>query len=408
MSIILRYPPYDHNSTIAMYGEDNTSSPYTLKLEEKMMKKSVILLIIMLILSGCSNQPADITTQPVTPEVTAPQDTPGETQPEPAVTHIQRKLGDNTGIDAEVKVPASFEIPIIDIKLFLFDNEKVKIVLFKNETTTEEETSYGGHIIRGQSGNSCNYYSDKLNSTLSFRTEAMEYVFNVFRWQPEFSNLTLFTNETEFDFASRQDAINAVADAVKALGVQNTGSVSIYALDYDTLGSVQQQMIDSGEYSEYKFKQEWSKEDDCYFIMMDCVIQGVPVNSNDTLSLYEEATIMGSQITAVYSKKGIEFLQMANFNTPTNISGPSAIVSAEDAINAMGAKFETIITESKFTITGVELKYIPQIKDVSQNSLQLVPAWYFTVEEVYISNKDNSTREVTHNFMIDAYTGKEM
>ncbi|MGE5494653.1 MAG: hypothetical protein ACM3S4_05070 [Burkholderiales bacterium] len=375
------------------------------------MKKILIILIVMLILSGCSSQSITISQPPATGSqptvsVSAPTDSSGAGQTE-TTERIQRTLGDNTFIDAEVKIPVNLDIPAIDAELVPFDGDKIKKALFNNEVTTEKDDPHG-NLITNQDGNSfCSFYTNDKDSCLHFRTKDVDYILDIFRWKSDQfpDNLSLFTNDTEFDFASREDAINAVTNVSKMLGVEYIGNASVYALDHQTLQSVEKQVEDSGEHTEYKFKEQWSKEDDCYFVMMDCVFQNIPVNTMDTV-LSNNDLLIGTEIAAIYSKNGFEYFEVSNFYSQKNMSEPTPIVSLDDAIGIVTAKFESIITTSKYTITGIELKYVPQFKDKSHTSIQLIPVWYFTVDESYV--KGGSTFETTLRFMLDAYTGKEM
>lgn len=372
--------------------------------------KKFIILIVMFILSGCADQSASIQppvaeTQPI-PSATAITDASGEVQVQ-TTQKIQRELGENISIDAEVKTPSNLNISAIDAGLVLFDGDIIKKAFYADEMTTENNDPHG-NVITSQSGYStCNYYSTDSDSYLSFRTEDVDYVLDIFRWKSdEFpDNLSLFTNDTEFGFANREEAVNAVTNTLKTLGVENMDNASVYALDHQTLQTVAKQAEDSGQYEEFKFKDKWTEEDDCYFVMMDCVFQGISVNTLDTV-LSNNDLVTGTEIAAIYSRNGFEYFKITNFYSQKSTEAPSKIVSLEDAIGIVSAKYESIITTSKYTITGIELKYVPQFTDKSHASIQLVPVWYFTVINSYA--KGGTTHDATLRFMVNAYTGKEM
>lgn len=240
-----------------------------------------------------------------------------------------------------------------------------------------------------------------------FRNKEVDFIMDIFRWKSEQfpDNLALFTNDAEFEFASREDAEKAVISVLNKLGVENNGAALVFALDHQTLQSVEKQVKDSGEHEEYTFKNDWTEEDDCYFVMMNCVFQNIPVNSIDTV-LSNSNLLIGTDIAALYSKNGFEYFEVSNFYSQKSIEASSRIISPADAIGIVSAKFESIITTSKYKITGVELKYVPQFGDKNHTSIQLVPVWYFTVEETY--EKEGSSSKATLRLMINAYTGKEM
>ncbi len=371
------------------------------------MKKIFVILLAMLLLSGCTSNTQMETNRLPTNEPTMSKASGDEIEVSED-GHIQQSLGQSIDIDAEVQIPSVSDVSVIDVELITFDNDKVIQVFFDGNITSEEDVAGGQRLITG-TDKSCCYYTNNMNCGLFLQTDAVDCVFNVVRWQnEEFGNLSHFSDEDALDFSSREDAAATVKEVLNNLGIQNTGEMSIYALDYQTLAAEEKWMQDSGGYEGYSFKENWSKDDECYFITMDCVINGVPVSNVDTTSMYEEMTISGSRIVAVYSKTGFLYFEIGNLYTQKGTGNSTEIVSAEDAIRMMGNKFDSIITSNKYTITNVSLKYIPQFKDKTYSSIQLVPAWYFTVKETYVSDKDNVAQEVIHNYMIDAISGNEM
>jgi hypothetical protein len=377
-----------------------------------MSKLVVIMLAVLLLVCGCATGKSVATQQPTStlPEAVT---TTSEALLGPGESHIKRQLGANTSIDAQVTVPADRAVSSVDIALPAFGEGSIETVLFRGERTSSEEARPGLHVVRSENtADACSYSSLGINSNLVFQTAATEYVFNVFHWRPDDTenNLAQFSTTAELPFATRDAVTSAVLDAVQKLGVKNLGEFVIYALDHEQLGALEKEMKSSGNYNEYKYKNEWTDDDDCYFLTMPCSVSGLPVDEYDTQPMIVEQTVQGSNIAALYSHNGLEYLQVTNFCSSKGVGQELPVVSFEAALGTIVNKLELLITTSKYTITDVRMKYVFQFKDSSRTTLKLAPAWYFTVNEAVVYTRDGVEYRdnVTHRFMIDAHTGKEM
>lgn len=363
----------------------------------------------MLFLSGCSND--DVGEQQSTLTTLKIGTSAIEGQAGPNKSHLTRELGENATIDAEISISKRASIPVAEVALKAFDASRITAALFGGDTTVQEQVSDGAWVVRSRSGDSsCNYFNSPTSSGLYFQTRWVEYVFNVVHWRQDDyeNNVGRFATQAELTFASRTDTLTAAEEVTKLLGVENTGNAKIYALDYETLALIEKEMEASGNFSEYAFKNAWGAEDDCYLVTMDYVIDGIPVNYLDTVSLFEEETIAGSRIAALYSDRGLEYLEVMNCYSLEGTQDSLPVLSADEAIAAIATKFNSLITESQYIITEAALKYIPQFRDDTHTEIQLVPAWYFTVDETGVSDKNGETYHNTRQLIFDAYSGKEM
>lgn len=380
-----------------------------------MSKVAILCLVVPALLAGCATEQGQATPGP-TPTTQVAQTTSSEARLEPGLNHISRKINDNTAIDADVNVPAEAAIPAVDVSCTSLDVAKVEAALFNNEATTSEQINPGQWLIENRGGTrACEIVSGSphtINTYLGLRAQGVDSILDVLNLvsSDDLGNLTRFSNKAALGFASRDDAAKAVLSAVKGLGIEGVAVAEIYALDHQELKVVADQMKASGQYNEYTFKADWSPEDDCYFIRMACIVNNQTVDARDGTSMTEGEEISGSSVTAIYSSGGLQYLQVFNGYAIDGIGKPAAIISAERAIAAVGAKFNELITATKYTISDVTLKYVAAFRDDSQTALRLVPAWCVTVLETGNAEKSGQKSSIrnTLHVRLDAYTGKEM
>lgn len=387
-----------------------------------MMKKVLALAVGLVLWSGCGASPA-VMSPGFASSTSAVDSEPGDVRLAPGAHHVERSLGDNVAVDADVIVPDFSEAPTVDVGLVSFDSAKVQSVLFPDEQTSLEtfpanSVLCGDQVMTSRDRDaSCEFYSDDsvmMVSNLFFRTGLSDYVFNVVLWQPDDygNNLALFSSEVGLPFASRGTALTAVVDAVKGLGLEFAPSgTAVYSLDHQTLQATQEQMIASGDYEGPKqthWKSEWSVEDDCYFVVVDSAVDNIAVASFDTSSALEDRPFNGSQIRALYSWDGLEYLAVSQLYSVKSTAAPMPLVPVEDAITTVGAKFGSLITAAKYKIGSAALVYVPRFKDNRRGSVQLVPSWHFVVHELYTDPQTGSTVDHRRHILVNAQTGKEM
>jgi hypothetical protein len=392
-------------------------------LERRVIMKRILATALgLLLLAGCGGSHNSLP-DGSSPSLSAATSGSGGTLLAPGVHHVEQTLAENVVVDADVTVPGDSDIPVLDVGLVSFDSAKVKGVLFPDEQTTLESLPRnqffaGEQIMTSRERDaSCEFYSDDstlMVSNLLFRTALSDYVFNVVLWQPNDygNNLALFSSGAALPFASHDAALKTVVEAVKGLGLEFTpGSAAVYALDHQTMETTQKQMIASGDHDgpkETHWKSKWGVGDDCYFVVMDCVVGDLPAASFDTSSPLEDRPFNGSQIRALYSRDGLAYLDVSQLYSVKSAAAPAPVVPVEDAIDTVGAKFASLITASQYKITGIALRYVPRFKDNSRSSLQLVPAWELLVHELSVDPRDGRAVDLPRHILVDAYTGKEM
>ena len=114
-------------------------------------------------------------------------------------------------------------------------------------------------------------------------------------------------------------------------------------------------------------------------------------------------TLFGSKIYALFTKNGIEGLEITNLYIPNKVESLYNAISAQDAANVAYKRLSSIITKNLYAITNSDLRYAPEFKDKSHASLRLVPVWLICIEEKNINYAINNKFYI----LINALTGKE-
>jgi|GEM_PF-1900993 len=378
------------------------------------------LTFLFLLLSACSNEtddPAKSPSHSATDDIglNTPNNENNNTQ-----QHLQRQLSERVSVDAQVIIPNITSLPTVDVDLVTFDSDVIRNALFDPASIVTEEVVYAGSLgitqLIDDSDFFCSYWTYDKDSVLRSHTGSQEYIFYLFRWQERYTNTELFSTELELGFASRDFVINEILNAVKSLGIgtSSLGEPLIYSLDHETLATENMRKRDDGEFEGYRnftFKENWTDEDDYYFILWEFEAQEISIVSEEMRLLLNDDIVRGSKIAALYSQRGIEYLEITNAFTETSTGSASQIISLEDAMSAMVAKFESIISTNRYVITDIKLKYIPEFKDRSRTSQQLIPVWDISIAEYYSSHADSADNDILvghiQHYLIDAYTGRE-
>lgn len=128
----------------------------------------------------------------------------------------------------------------------------------------------------------------------------------------------------------------------------------------------------------------------------------LPLSSINHGDLADGSYMIGSTIKAIYSEKGLIYWN-SNFlfqQTKEPDLG-NGIISVDAALKSLTAKYDLLLTSASYTITNIELVYLPV--RTGHNAYELRPVWQFKLVE------DNDEEQPQMYFVnIDATSGKEI
>lgn len=342
-----------------------------------------------------------------------------------------KQEADNIKIDASVSAPEITEIPVLLAGPLIVDKKTAESLFFQSEKVSKRTDANNIFVLEGSSGSFLNIVESNYimgNGLLSYGTSFSTYVNGVFSWQKNVivNNTNEFSMDTDLAFASRKSAIAKVEETLHQLGVQNLGAVTVYSLDNKTLKSEEEKIKTNPDLSDeiasgrMSFKDSWSEEDDCYFMFIECQLQRIPVTTDEVYFSKDDESLSGNLITAIYSQRGVEFLQFMNLYQEKSTEEMAQIITLDTAVTALADKLESIITTNSYEVSEIRLVYVPTLTGKSNKEFRMIPAWCFTTNEYGSIDKDKSTEAdmntqdntkellTTYNILISAVDGKEI
>ena len=317
-------------------------------------------------------------------------------------------LNEKVYVDTVVNIPEGNMVRVLDVQVVSYDIENIKQILFPEGKAVVEFSEPGYTLLRESLNNRLCSHVDYVNSSqvlYSCRTEQMYEIMGLLFNSDKSSslyNLGAFSQDIELSFLTREEAIAQVKKTVSQFHIESDFTTTIFTIDHETLSQIENKYMNDGFHQEFSFKGSWELSDDRYYIVLEQVIHGLPVYSDhiDTGSFSYE----GCAIEAMITRDGYETLSIKNQYIVSGVnSDPRAILSAEDIIHKVGNKFDSIISNSSFYINSMELKYLPEFKDSSMVSIQLIPVWCVNVTETVETGEIVNT--ISRDYLMDAFTG---
>lgn len=276
-----------------------------------------------------------------------------------------------------------------------FDKEKVKEKLLSNIEVAEtinygDEDSYQGTKEE---------YLSVSPTRIYFYKNLYLYVNNAFSLFEDDRNAESY-KDTDFDFASRDEANELVLKDLDSLGA-GVGSdyfINMYSLDYETMKENEEVLDMDGGLDKSAYKSNWSSKDNCYYLCIRQSVNGVPVGYKYS-DADENINEYNAPIQLLYSSSGIEFLNIDRIFDFSD-KNEEVVLADMDKISAcIAKKYNDILNEAKYSVNKLELHYIC-IKE-SETKYTVRPAWVVTMSQI---------GENTYNFqmIIDAQTAKEI
>ena len=394
------------------------------------MKKTwILLLCCLLILSGCSSEKysaASLTTSVSVSTTPAITDLPtssvasGDLGTNTITEHISESISDNIRIEADVVYPAANRVDSWPIQLQSVDFETAKTVLLRDRSILSQTQVDSGEVIDSVTADDKSELFEN-GTSLEFSTPfAADSLSNVVNWTSylAYGEMNIDSEQKNLDFAGMMDIEQQCKTDLAALGLSQSLNMHIYSLDYQYLAAKELELKNSGHYDSevaaglVTFKDSWNTSDDCYVITAEFLPDMFAPILNQEVRLGEFTCIAPSYIWAVYSERGIEYLHIdhayaIDYQAAKNVN----IISFQEAKQVVISKFDSIITDDKYTVNGITLTYAPQTTDEKE---MLVPVWAFDVSQELapevgkIGKGDDNASVNRFLLLIDAVTGKEI
>jgi len=409
------------------------------------MKKCIAVLLALFLLSGsvygcadsAANENANPGSRPQPNETVSSEATNGTVKEEPSdagrtdsgsladARRIQLTLSSGVAVDADVALPFAVDLSNLstyEAKLKPQDFDKMVEILAPEKKITEKVTEFtAGSRLSDE------YTYAVTEDGYSIMTDEEDLVFNGPLFNDKINSLFIpggldknsdqYLTGKELGFAAIAQAQAEMNRVLKGLGI-SVGEPICYSLDYETLQSESIKWNEGITDETAAFlgiePVEILPEDECYLFYYQLTVDRMPVSVYQNGISRDGSYTGGTSVTACYSKDGIFYFYMPyEFSDDLKKLDTQNGMDAEDALQLLDDKYNSVIMEGDYLVTGIEFEYVPQPVKDETNLFTLVPAWRFTIVHTYeLAAKDDSGGTVpwtdTSAVVFHAVSGNEL
>lgn len=330
------------------------------------------------------------------------------------VQEIDKILKNGIKVQAPVKIASN--IALENLKTYIVqgkkhDFEKAKeLLLAEREIVSSEVNSYDAgtviNVIETKEGYSLMGSSEggiRLYGPLS---QEISDVFINYYLNP-MKNDESFLAKNDLSFSSREQVVKESINILSELDIDVDSSPMIYSFSkgdpYTVLAFSQDGVVEKTTF----FSQ------DCYLLEFQITVENMPVSKEMSGSVKAGNSVGGTAVKIVYSSQGIEdFSFEYDYSFVKNLSENQKAITAEEALEKLDEKYDSIILEGGYTVERINFEYIP-IQDQKENQVILAPVWRFGINHaIQFPGKEDSTEIVEQSersfIIFDAITGEEI
>lgn len=378
-----------------------------------MIKKIVLTGLVLISMTAFSCAPQDM---PLSVELTGQNSTGSNIAPTEnnSQNHITANIADKVKINAVVIQPAQNQVNTYIVDYAKMDTDKVINLLKLNKKELEKE-SKKDYFLSGEeryhtSGGDSFYI---LPGSVIYNSRFSQFILGVMNYANKDRMRIGYRNPFDTDTPNNTNAEDSARDkAIVLLSALNIDAsvISLYQMKHDILEKYEKQIendlsykdaIDSGNLI---LKKQWSLEDDCCYIQLAPMIDGICLDNKDRPIGSSDSFYPPSTIDIIMTAKGIQMLNISNVYRPISTQDKNkTILSVEAIVERITTKYSSILVKKPVTIKEIALVYTPFIIDKRQEAPYLLkPSWRVTIE-----TQDDSFL-LTSYVYFDAFTGDEI
>ena len=304
---------------------------------------------------------------------------------------------DRVKFDAEVLAHSAenMKAKSYEATLRKFDKEKLKEKFFSSIEEPETISNDDPDSFYGKKDEFLAVYP----TGIFFYTDFYKYVNHTFSLFEDDRNAEMYMKDTDFDFASRDEAKESILKELDSVGA-GLGSeffLNMYSLDYETMKENEKVIDMEGKPDKSAYKPEWSSKDNCYYLCIRQSVNGIPVgykyaDADENINEYN------APIQLLYSSSGIEFINIDRMFDFSDKNEEVVLADMDKVSDCIAKKYNDILNKSKYSVNKLELHYIC-VKE-SESKYTVRPAWVATM-----SVPGETTQ---FQMIIDAQTAKEL
>lgn len=415
----------------------------------KRITRLTALLLALALLGGCTGGPAasqagsgkpaqtgNETAEPVQTGADQPAQTGNETaepgRTGPVTTHIREDLGEGLTVDLELTVPApdaqpkvyTAQYPVLDEETVAafweaLGRKETEVVphedwvgrkQYESHSDADDKLSYK-YSVSDDHGNPCYNLSYSKHTVHDYSFAFRDYIVN--RSEHPDDNTAFYTEEMEFSFMSRKEALAWAERLLQSLGISNVSLRESYYLSHEKLN---EQLADeiSAWYVEHYNAQEFAKTgydeaDDAYVFYFDVTIDGIPVLADcfELTTLFYEAPSVHINI----NRQGVyELWAMKPWQAGEALPTTGKLIDGNEILARVKTLAQNQLSACERVIDRAALRYLPW-QDGDRWILK--PVWYVSILNrnavtYYRSETESYLADTRTWYLFDAYTGEQI
>lgn len=343
-------------------------------------------------------------------------------------SHLSKILSSGVVIDADVKISSAVNIQALntyEAALKYQDFETYAEVFDPEKKLGERIIQENAEGLISQEVISATSPDDYM---LMVRGEGVDWnamlltnnIRNLFVTGGDEKNSDSFLTGKNLTFASIEEAVGEVDSVIAELGISVCEPV-VYTLDYEKMKQAADGFNNSfvevyGDFENFEDFEpiEWKHDNECYVLHYQLTLDGMPVSMYENGMYGDGSYTHGTSITVFYSKDGIIYFYLPyEFDKSFRVIDTKKGIDINGAVELLDNKYNSIIMEGEYIVTGIEFEYVPLPVKGEKNLFTLVPAWRFnTTHNFELSSKDGSGNTVpwtdSSSIVFNAIDGSEI
>lgn len=377
----------------------------------------VYLVILLLVLSGCTSESKDKINIPTTEQVNSISkkgNVSSDIEGEELVNHSSKVKIDLSLINNNIK-----DLPVLIMGVRQFDFEEIRNI-FLGETITSKE------LWENESGPAVSYVNDTgdelgiYEGYINYTTELGRHMRSVFN--PKTSSVSSTKSKELFDlintvtdealtFSSQDNVIEEGVELCKKLGITvSTSRPAVFALEYDKINRIQDQLLKENFFLKDFEEKLLDESDSCYYIEFEVEENGICIDPSGYTSHSTGDLMQGSSIIMIISANGVEYFEVSGviYEKKEPVVENKTLISRQTCLDKYINRYENDLLIKNVSVDDIKLCYVPIPKKDSKNVI-FEPAWiFYSNVDVIVDEQSGDIRTMKESVRIDATTGKEM
>ncbi|AJA48569.1 hypothetical protein CPAST_c25000 [Clostridium pasteurianum DSM 525 = ATCC 6013] len=319
-------------------------------------------------------------------------------------------LGNNIVVDAVVDKPNINNASILQVEDAVFDEKKLCDIFLGSSVVKKEKSPYSTQYSIGGRILDIPFKAPfKVNTPLS---KHIDTIVNTL----QSGNLNKFKSQ-ELPFMTKEKAIEEARKVLMELSIIPYGSPTVYALDNKTIKQEQERLLredkafkDFVDMGKIRLKDNWSNEDDSYYIFFRNSIRSIPCDPFGYAVTNTDIQAEGSEVSILISKNGIQsfFINGTVYREKSVKKSNLPLITISQALISIEKKYSDVILSDKIVVSGISLVYSPVVTNSKgeNRNIELIPTWLFNINQRESKGKEET--QIYTNVRINAVDGKEI